>query len=115
MPFTTEYKKWDIVLVSFPFTDFTSDKRRPALVISPNNYNLGSDVVILFVTSQLANQPRIGDYRIKFWKEAGMPKESLVRMKFATVDKTIIVKRLGQLENQDRLGLEEILLSFFGS
>ena len=31
MPSTMAYRQDDIVLVSFPFTDLTSTKRRPAL------------------------------------------------------------------------------------
>ena len=31
MPSTMPYSQGDIVLVSFPFTDLTSTKRRPAL------------------------------------------------------------------------------------
>lgn len=93
MPFTTVCNIWDIVLVSFPFTDFASDKRRPALIISPDKFNDGRDVIVAFITSQLNSAKRIGDYRIRHWKKAGFPKESMIRMKIATIDKSIIVKK----------------------
>lgn len=115
MPFTTSYKKWDVILVSFPFTDFTSVKRRPALIVSPAAYNAEKDVVIAYLTSQLNSPPRFGDYRLQKWREANLPKPSLVRMKFATIDKTIIVKVLGELAAADCEEIEKILLSFFKS
>lgn len=53
MPSTTGYRRGDIVLVSFPFTDLSSSKRRPALVISPDGFNDQSqDVVLVAITSQ---------------------------------------------------------------
>ena len=115
MPSTTLYKKWDLVLVSFPFTDFTADKRRPALVISPDSYNVGQDITIAFVTSQSSAQRKVGDYEIEHWRQAGLVKASIVRMKFATIDKSIVVKTLGELAVGDRLKLEKCLLAFFGS
>jgi hypothetical protein len=32
MPATTSYKRGDVVLVPFPFTDLTGSKRRPAVI-----------------------------------------------------------------------------------
>jgi mRNA interferase MazF len=113
MPSTTNFKKWEIVLVPFPFTDLTSVKRRPAIIVSPDSYNAGNDVVITYVTSQLTVASRPGDYQIQKWKEAGLPKPSMVRMKFATVTKNIIVKTIGKLEIEDRERLEKIILAFF--
>jgi mRNA interferase MazF len=115
MPFTTIYKKWEIVLVPFPFTDLSSVKRRPALVVSPDKYNSGNDVVIAYITSQMNLPPRLGDYDLQKWKEAGLPKPSKIRMKFATLDKGIIIKKIGRLEKEDREEIEKILLSFFKS
>ena len=115
MPSMTNYKRWDLVLVPFPFTDLSSAKRRPALIVSPDIYNAGKDVVIAYVTSQLNSKPLHGDYILRKWKESGLPKPSLVRMKFATIDKEIIIKKLGMLEKEDYEEIEKILLSFFKS
>lgn len=111
----TAYKKWDVILVPFPFTDLSSAKRRPALIVSPDVYNARKDVVIAYVTSQINAPLRFGEYQLQNWKQAGLPKPSLVKMKFATINKTIIVKTIGQLENTDREEIKKILLSFFKS
>jgi mRNA interferase MazF len=110
----TAYRKWDIILVPFPFTDLTAAKRRPALVVSPDSYNKsGQDVVIVFLTSRTDVSPRPGDYLIRFWKESGLPKASLLRMRFATIDREIIVKRIGRLLGEERSGVRDVLKEFF--
>jgi mRNA interferase MazF len=101
--------------VPFPFTDLSAAKRRPALIVSPDTYNTGKDVVIMYMTSQMNLPPRLGDYKLQKWKETGLPKPSITRMKFATIDKTIIVKTLGKLENIDSEKIEKSLLAFFKS
>lgn len=109
---TMNYKKWDIVLVPFPFTDLKTTKKRPALVISPDNYNNGYDLVILFITSQMNSPKRLGDYYISEWKKCGLPKPSMIRMKFATIHKSIVIKTLGKLNNKDTSGLSKNLIEF---
>lgn len=44
-----------IVLTDFPFTDLSSVKRRPALVVSTNNARR-CDVVVAYITSNLSDQ-----------------------------------------------------------
>ncbi|NIP39861.1 MAG: type II toxin-antitoxin system PemK/MazF family toxin [Candidatus Dadabacteria bacterium] len=108
----TSYKKWDIVLVPFPFTDLKTTKKRPALVIYPDNYNKVFDLVILFITSQMDIPRRPGDYHISEWKKCGLPKPSMIRMKFATIHKSIVVKTIGKLTKQDAKGLTKNLIEF---
>ncbi|MBN2011879.1 type II toxin-antitoxin system PemK/MazF family toxin [candidate division KSB1 bacterium] len=105
-------KKWDIILVPFPFSDLTATKKRPALVISPDEFNTGIDVVIAFITSKLDSPYRIGDYQIQAWQNANLPKPSMIRMKFTTLDKSIIIKKLGRLDNRDIAEFVELLKDF---
>lgn len=88
------YRKWEIILVPFPFSDLKRTKKRPALIISPDEYNANSDVVIAFITSKIDREYILGDYRIQEWQKANLPKPSMLRMKFATIDKFVIVKKL---------------------
>src|SRR5438067_9689446 len=61
MPSTTRYKRGDIVLVSFPFTDLSSSKRPPALVISPDALNdQMEDVVVAALTWALREEKLAG-------------------------------------------------------
>jgi mRNA interferase MazF len=110
----TAYRKWDIILVPFPFTDLTAVKKRPALVVSPDVYNRsGPDLVIAFITSSTNVSPRPGDHRIQFWKESGLPKASLLRMKFATIDQDIVLKKIGHLHQPEQKSVRGVLSEFF--
>jgi mRNA interferase MazF len=113
MKSTMHYKKWEIVLVPFPFTDLNTTKKRPALIISPNEYNEKLDVVIAFITSKLDLEYRIGDYKIQEWEKSNLPKPSMLRMKFATIDKSIIRKKLGRLSESDVKEFSKLLMDFF--
>ncbi len=107
------YRKWDIILVSFPFTNLKSSKKRPALIISPNEYNSKDDLIIAFITSQIDRAYRTGDYHIQEWQQAKLPKPSMIRMKLATIEKSIVVKKLGQLPENDIQQFQDIFSRFF--
>lgn len=48
----TKYKQREIVLVPFPYSDLSSTKRRPVLIVSNNDYNKKfQDVVVCVITS----------------------------------------------------------------
>ena len=54
------YKQREIVLVPFPYSDLSSTKRRPVLIVSNDDYNqMFQDVVVCVITS---NQ-QTDDYR----------------------------------------------------
>lgn len=50
------FSRGSIVLVPFPFTDLSANKKRPALVVSPDWLNsVGEDRVLVALTSQVPN------------------------------------------------------------
>jgi mRNA interferase MazF len=75
MPNTTNYKFGDVLLVPFPFTDQTAAKKRPAVVVSSNQYNNGRpDLIVMAITSQLSGYYRIGEVFVTDWKAAALLK-----------------------------------------
>ena len=113
MKFITTYKKWEIILVPFPFTDLKSIKKRPALIVSPDEYNQEMEIVIAFITSKLDTKYRLGDYNIQEWQKSNLPKPSMIRMKFATINKSIIIKKIGKLSVKDINKFNKLLIDFF--
>ncbi len=72
---TTGYRQGDIVLVSFPFTDLTSSKRRPALIISPDSFNAaGEDLVLAAITSHITDDPIRSNSPALIFQKAGFPR-----------------------------------------
>ncbi|HEX4123368.1 MAG TPA: type II toxin-antitoxin system PemK/MazF family toxin [Tepidisphaeraceae bacterium] len=69
-----------IVLVHFPFTNLSSTKRRPALVVSSATFAARyGDVVVLALTSQNQNDPSL------HWRAAGLPKPTWVKPLIGTL------------------------------
>ncbi len=71
MPPTTSYKRGDVILAPFPFSDQTSIKQRPALVISVEDFQeQGPDLLIMAVTSQVRGPLKLGEFLIRDWQAA---------------------------------------------
>jgi len=88
--------KGDIVLVPFPFSDLTGNKNRPALILIESE----DDVTVCFITTQLKWQSDC-DIPIQPSEINGLKKTSLIRLsKLATLDKELIIGRLGVLDTR---------------
>lgn len=111
----TDYNFGDIVLVPFPFTDQSTIKKRPAVIVSSDDYNRQRpDVIIMAVTSQMRSADCFGDTTINDWRAAGLVKPSVFKPIFTTVEKGLILKRLGRIIGQDRAALQTILQTILG-
>lgn len=104
----------DIVLVPFPFTDQSTTKKRPAIIVSSQVYNRERpDVIIMAVTSQARPENNL-DVPVIDWQAAGLLKPSVVKPVIATIEKTLIVRRLGRLGEKDIKALQEGLKTVLG-
>ena len=84
MPSTTPFKRGDIVLVPFPFTDLSSSKRRPALIISPDSFNSANkDVVLVAITSQISSDPNAIILEEQDFIDGKLPKVSTMESLYA--------------------------------
>lgn len=100
-PPTTSYRRGDVVLVPFPFTDLSTTKQRPALVVSPDAWNASqADVMLVAITSQISPPSDSGSLLLETadWQAAGLPKPSRIRpTKLFTMHQGLIRRPLGQL------------------
>jgi mRNA interferase MazF len=96
----TSYEPGDVVLVRFPFTDLAAAKKRPAVVVSPQEFSRRhGDVVLMALTSR----PQAGDaLRIEGWKAAGLAAAAWVKPVLVTLDSRLIDRRLGKLPEEER-------------
>ena len=112
----TSYEFGDVVLAPFPFTDQTTSKKRPAVVVSSAAYNEERlDLIIIALTSQLRPLSPLGEVSVVQWKEAGLLKPSVIKPILTTIEKRLILGKLGRLREPDRRVLQELLHNILGS
>jgi mRNA interferase MazF len=115
MPTTISYSFGDVVLVPFPFTDQTTTKKRPAVVVSSAAYNgMRPDLILIAVTSQVRTSRAVGEVIVGEWKKSGLLKPSVIKPVMTTIEKQLVLRKLGQLEPQDRNELRDALKVILG-
>jgi mRNA interferase MazF len=101
----------DIVLIPIPFTDLTSNKRRPVIVVSNNAYNRKTgDIVVVAMTSN----PHFADYSFVITSsdlERGtLNRPGHVRAdKIYTLSQTIVVKTFGRVNKNVLARIRKLL------
>lgn len=93
--------KHKIVLVPFPFDDFSDTKVRPAVCLT-NKIGDYQHVIIAFISSQIPINPTISDIVIKHddndFAITGLAVNSVIRLhRLVTIPKYLIKRQLGEL------------------
>lgn len=116
MPNTIACNFGDVVLVPFPFTDQTTSKKRPAVVVSSDAYHQNRpDIIVMAVTSQISRAAgSSGDVAVSHWKEAGLLKPSVLKPVIATIEQGLVLRKLGSLHPLDLEALRIAVRAIFG-
>jgi mRNA interferase MazF len=92
------FVKGDVVVVPFPFSDLTGNKRRPALVLADLP---GDDIIICQITSQPTNDIFAQPLRVEDFVSGALPIDSFIRpLRVFTADKHIVFSKVGQITTE---------------
>ena len=101
--------KGDLVLITFPFTNLSGSKLRPALVLVEST----KDLTVCFITTQIEWQEQT-DVLLNPTEINGLKKQSLIRTsKIATIDKSLLKGLLGKLSTEEIKTLNDNLKILF--
>ncbi len=113
MPSTTSYRRGDVVLVPFPFTDLSSTKTRPAVVVNVSGFERSTgDFIAALVTSTPQATPF--DCALQDWQQARLLSPSWVRAKLVTPSPSLVRYRPGRLSRRDLAEVEARLRRALG-
>ncbi len=104
------FRRGDVVLIPFPYTDLSATKTRPAVVISSDIYHsVRSEMLLAYLSSRITVADASLDYVLLDWKEAGLLKPTFMRPKIAAIEPELVVYRAGTLTKRDLAGVDERL------
>jgi len=105
------YSRHSIILVRYPFSDLSSSKVRPAVVVSGSHPS--QDIFITPLTSKTSSLLP-GEFILSDWATAGLNVTTAVKRGIYTVHESLVIKNVGSLSDKDAEQLEQSLKSWMG-
>ena len=109
--------KGKIILVPFPFDDFSETKVRPAICLT-DEIGFYNHIIIAFISSQILHSLEDSDLLIemknKDFKSTGLSVNSVVKLhRLVTISKSLIKRQLGVLPPNHQKEIEYKLKTMF--
>jgi mRNA interferase MazF len=98
--------KNDVILVWYPFSNLSSAKVRPAVVVSAPH--VSQDIFIVPLTSRTASR-LAGEFLLADWTAAGLNVPTAVKRGLYTVHQALMLKTVGRLTQCDAEQVERSL------
>jgi mRNA interferase MazF len=107
----------DIVLIPVPFTDLSSNRRRPVIVISNDAYNRSTDdIVVVAMTSNLSATPYSFTIKSSDLASGALNHPGRVRVdKVYTLAQRIVLKRFAKVDRKVLDRIRQILDDLCGT
>lgn len=67
------------------------------------------DVVLMAITSQVRDPLSFGEVMVTEWESAGLLKPSVMKPLIATVEQSIVIRKMGSLAERDQSQLKTLL------
>lgn len=61
------------------------------------------------VTSQMRPTANLGEVFVNSWQAAGLLKPSVIKPVFATIERRLVIRRLGALDVGDKAALKQVI------
>lgn len=93
------YEQGEILIVPFPFSDLSTIRQRPVLVLSKKEDNINSeDIITCGITSSLKESKYSILIENKNLQRGEIPKKSRIKVnKLFTIHKNIVIKSLARI------------------
>lgn len=106
-------KQGEIYLVRFPFTDLTSTKLRPAIIISNESFNKFENCMFIGIFGNQWNPSYSLPLENKSLNDGKLNKTSYIRFQNSfSLHKSLIVKKVASVKTEELKKISEKLSSF---
>lgn len=109
-----EYRRGEVVYTTLPLITASGHKRRPAVIISSDEYNAELSQVIVSGTTRITPNLPFGHCPLTDWESAGLSHPSSVTPWPATVRQDKILGRYGQVSDRDLTAIGDSLRFILG-
>ena len=109
------FNQGEILLIPIPFSDLSSNKKRPVLVLSNDKYNsIASDIIVAAITSNIDNKYTEIKITNDDMQDGVLKVDSCIRTdKIYTLAQTIVINSFGRVKeevlNRVRAKIDEII------
>lgn len=104
-----------VVVLPFPYADRLAEKRRPALVVSSQEFTRRYGILWVAMITSAENAGWEGDVEIANPDLCGLRAPSIVRpAKLATVDINRVVQTLGRIREQEFASVHDAIIRSLG-